>query len=178
MVEFKYRTVIEKWDFLNAGHLGYRSAATHIDEDAWRRQQFLTDANPIRRLESRVPFYHRAAGHATQSVLDSRARVRNHGVGARLYPLHVYAYRTFEEETKVCSAPSKVCSVGTRHKSLRRRAPGINACAAEEFPLDESHRHAGACQSSGERRSGLTGADDNRVEFSHPIASPHVALLD
>jgi hypothetical protein len=36
---------------------------------------------------------------------------------------------------------------------------------AEELPLNEGHRHAGASQSPGKRRSSLARAGNDRVEF-------------
>src|SRR5207249_2842957 len=55
---------------------------------------------------------------------------------------------------------------------LRRRAAGVDARPAEELPFDEGHRHAGGGEASRKRRAGLAGADDDRVEPSHRIATP------
>jgi hypothetical protein len=51
--------------------------------------------------------------------------------------------------------------------NLGRGAAGIDASAADEMALNDSHLHPGAGQAECQRWSGLAGADDDRVEVGH-----------
>jgi hypothetical protein len=60
-------------------------------------------------------------------------------------------------------ATHHVRGVGARHHRLGWNAAGVDAGAAEELPLDDRHRHAGAREPAREIRARLPGADDDGV---------------
>src|ERR1700746_386669 len=64
-------------------------------------------------------------------------------------------------------APRGPGGIGARYQRLGRGAAGIDASAADEMALDDSHLHPGARQAECQRWSGLAGADDDRVEVGH-----------
>lgn len=58
--------------------------------------------------------------------------------------------------------------IRARHHRFGRRAAGIDARAAEQLTLDQGDCQAGSRQTTGEKRSRLTGSDDDCVKiFSH-----------
>ena len=61
--------------------------------------------------------------------------------------------------------------IGAGDQRLGRRAAGVDAGAAEQVALDQRDLHAGAGQPAGERRPGLAGADDDRVEGAVQLAT-------
>ena len=67
-------------------------------------------------------------------------------------------------DAELGAAPRDVRGVGARDQRLGRHAAGVDAGAAEQLALDQRDRHAGGGQPAGERRPGLAGADDDRVE--------------
>src|SRR5215210_2820606 len=54
--------------------------------------------------------------------------------------------------------------VGGGHKRLSRRAARVDAGAADQLTLDQSHRLACCGEPAGERRTGLPRTDYDRVE--------------
>ena len=103
--------------------------------------------------------------HAAQPVLDAvRARCAETVICARLDARHVDADRAVEHDAVVGAAPRQMGGIGAGDQRLGRHAAGVDAGAAEQLALDQRDLHAGAGQPPGERRPGLPGADDDRVE--------------
>ena len=171
-VEREDRAVVEVRDLFHAGHSRHEGAPTHIDEDARRRQQVVAHAHLGGRFEDRLPAQHRAAGQAAQPALEVGTRGRHHGVGARLDAGHVHGDAALDHDAVVARAARQVRGPGAGHQRLRRRASGVDACPAEERPLDQGHLHAGAREPPRERRPRLTRADDDGVERRHGAAIP------
>ena len=67
--------------------------------------------------------------------------------------------------SKLRPAPREVRGVGARDHRFCRRAAGVDACAAEQFPLDDGDLPAALREPASEERSSLTGADDEVVEM-------------
>src|SRR6516225_5317614 len=65
-------------------------------------------------------------------------------------------------------APRGPGRVRARDQGLGRGAAGIDASAADEIALDDSHLHPGAGKAERQRWPGLAGADDDCVICSHP----------
>ena len=112
------------------------------------------------------PLDHRAAGHRAQPALDPVARFADDGVGAGAHARHVDADRP-GDHAEVGAAAREVRGVGAGDHGLGRRAAGVHAGAAEQVSLDQRDGHARAGQPSGQRRTGLAGAHDDRIELVH-----------
>ena len=151
---------------LHAGQVRDDGAAADVDEDARRRQQLVADADGIVRLEAGVASEHGAACHARAATSRRRARAFAITASARaLTALHVDADGApSSDDAVVGGAAREVRGVGAGDQRLGRHAAGVDAGAAEQMALDERDGHAGRGQPAGERRAGLAGADDDRVE--------------
>ena len=68
------------------------------------------------------------------------------------------------DDAEIGGAARQVGGIGAGDQRLGRDAAGVDAGAAEELALDERDGHARGGQPAGQRRSGLAGADDDRVE--------------
>jgi hypothetical protein len=63
--------------------------------------------------------------------------------------------------------------MGARYQGLGRGAAGIDASAADETSLNDSHLHPSVGQAECQTWSGLAGADDDRVEVGHDKPLQH-----
>ena len=63
------------------------------------------------------------------------------------------------------AAPRQVSGVRAGHQRLGRDASGVDAGAADQFALDHRDALPGCRQSTRQRRPGLPGANDDRVEM-------------
>ena len=174
-VEAQDRAVGQVIDLTDARHVGHGGAPADVDEDAGRRQQRLPDPDRVRALETGVPLHDRAAGHAAQPLLDARTRIGGDGVGPRLDARHVDLDGAVEHDAVLAAAAREMGRIGARDHRLRRRAAGVDAGAAEEIPLDDGDRHFGPGEPIGERRAGLPGPDDDRIEPVGHRALPYSA---
>ncbi len=163
-VEREDRGVGQIRHLVDAGHGRHRGAPADIDEDARRAEAFAADRIVSAALEAGVALHDGAAGHAAQPLLDAGARPLRHRRGARLDAGHVDADRRIDHNAEIGAAPREMRGIGAGHQRLGRHAAGVDAGAAEQVALDHRHRHAGGGQPPGERRPGLSGADDDRVE--------------
>ena len=115
---------------------------------------------------------YRTAFHLAQTFLDTRAGVVGHLISTRLYAAHVNLHGPFDHDPVIGGAMHQVGSIGTGYKRLGRHAAGVDAGPAKELSFDVGHCLAGAGQLAGQRRAGLAGPDDDRVESVHRRATP------
>ena len=161
-VELEHRGVGEIEDPVDTGQVGDDRAAPHIDNDTRRAQALLAYADRIRRDKAGTPLDDRAALHSSEPGLDAGASVRRDGIGPRLYAGHVASQRRVD--AVIGTAPGHMSGVGAGDKCFGRHAAGVDASVAEKLPLDQCHGHPSARQPTGEGRTGLPGADNDRVE--------------
>ena len=92
---------------------------------------------------------------------------RRDAVGARLQ-LRIIDPDVRRRDAEI-GAAGEMGGISARHHRLGRNAAGVDAGPADEVALDQRHRHARPGQAPGQRRPGLAGADDDRVEpaFAH-----------
>src|SRR5712692_858344 len=69
-IDFHHRRVREKFDLVESRHRRHDSPASHIDEDAFCREQILSYADLMRSLEASVPLIDRAVLDALQPAFD------------------------------------------------------------------------------------------------------------
>ena len=170
LIERQHRGVREEGHVMNAGHIGNQRPSADIDEDPGGGQLLFPDADRVRALESGVSLDDRAAIHLSQRFLDALARVGGNGVGPRLDPGHVDPHVAIQHDAVVGGPTREMCGIRAGHQRLGGHASGVDAGAAEELALHERDCHSGASQAAGERRSGLSGPDDDGVEASHGSA--------
>ncbi len=163
-IDLHHARVGEMGDAVEAGDVGHPRAGADVDEDALALDHLVADAHPPRALEAGMVVVDRAPLHAPQPFLDALGRAFDEGVLARLDLLHVDAHRAVDDDAEVGGAPRHVSGAGAGDEGLGRGAAGVDAGPAEALALDDGDGHAGAGQSGGEKRAGLPGADDDRVE--------------
>ncbi len=156
---------------VDARHVGHEGTAADVDEDSRRGQLLLADAHRVRSFEPRVALDDRAAIHVSQPLLHARAGIGGNGGGPRLDPAHVDLHATVDHDAEVGGAAREMRRVRARDKCFGRHAPCVHAGAAEELALHERDRHAGAGETAGERRSSLSGSNDDGVEALHGSAA-------
>ena len=111
-----------------------------------------------------MAFDDRAAGHAAQPLLDALTRIGGDSVGTRLHARHVDLDGTIQDDAILATATGEMRRIGAGDQSLRRRAAGVDTGAAKELPLNKRHGHTRSGEPIGERRAGLPGSDNDRVE--------------
>src|SRR5947207_3806677 len=149
---------------VDAGQWRDEGAPADIDEDARRGQPLLGDRDGIAAEKAGMALQYRAARHIAQPALDAGAGIGRDRVGPHLDPGHVDAGRRVEHDAVLGAAPREVRGIGTGDERLGGHAAGVDAGAAEQMALDQGHRHPGGGKPAGERRAGLPGADDDRIE--------------
>jgi hypothetical protein len=108
------------------------------------------------------------AGFETlEPLLHARSRRSRDGILARLDRPHVDGNVALQPNTELAGAPRHPGRIGAGHQRLGRDAAGIHASAAERLALDDGDLHADLYQARGQRRSRLSGPDDDRVELLH-----------
>ena len=143
-IEIQHGCVGQVADLVEAGHVGHERAAADIDEDRARRQQFLSDPDLVRCLETGMVFVDGAVSHALQPSLKSGARCAHDSVLPGLDFLHVDADRSAGCHAIVGGAPCKMSGIGTGNERLRGRASRVDAGSADELALDKGDAHAGS----------------------------------
>src|SRR4030095_7241475 len=114
-----------------------------------------------------MSFEDSAVVHFFQPGLKPAARLLHDGVAARFHPWHVDTHFAAYVHSKLRPAPREPRAVDTRHCLFCRCAPGVDACAAEQFQLYDGDLPAALGEPSGEKRSSLTGTNDEIVEMFH-----------
>src|SRR4030095_13757859 len=113
-----------------------------------------------------MSFEDSAVVHFFQPGLKPAARLLHDGVAARFHPWHVDTHFAAYGHSKLRPAPREERGVATRDHRCCRSAV-VDAGAAEQFPLDDGTLPAALGEPSGEKRSSLTGTNDEIVEIFH-----------
>ena len=100
-------------------------------------------------------------------ALDAVSRSPGDRIFAGLDGLHVDRDLARHSHAVVAGAPRDFRRIGACDQRLCRDASGIDAGSAEGSALDHGNLHPGIDQARSQRRSGLSGADDDGVEFLH-----------
>src|SRR4030095_5660604 len=114
-----------------------------------------------------MSFEHCAVVHLFQPGLNPAARLLHDGVPARFHPCHVDTHFAANVHSKLRPAPREVRGVGAGDHRFCRCAAGVDARAAEQFPLYDGDLPAALSEPSREKQSSLTGTNDEVVEMFH-----------
>ena len=139
-IERDHARVGEERHVLDARHVRHECPPADVEEDPRRAEQLIADADGRRALEARVPPQQRAAFHAEEPLLVTGAGVGGHRPGALGDPLHVDGNAALQDDAEVGRAARDVRGVRARHQCLGRHAAGVDAGAADQFPLDDARR--------------------------------------
>ena len=141
-IEVDHRAVGEIVDPVQAGHVGHRSPAADIDEDAVGAQDFRADLDLVRRREARVAAIDAGILEGRERSLDAAVGETDNVVFPRLDAFHVDLDLTSGAEAEVGAAPCQMDGMGAGNQGLGGRASGIDAGAAEAIALDDRDFHA------------------------------------
>src|SRR5262245_6283841 len=106
----------------------------------------------------------RAVRRSPEPLLDSGARVSDDRVLPRFDLHHVDEDRAVDGHAPFGTPAGDERGAGACDESLRWHATRIHASSSKALPLDYGHSHPRVGQTDSERRRGLSGADDDRVE--------------
>ena len=109
----------------------------------------------------------RAVGIVAQTGFDGFTRGADDLFLAGFDGLHIDADLAGEGDAVEGGTACHVGGIGAGDQGLGGDAAGVDAGSAEEMALDEGDLHAGLSERSCEGRAGLTGSDDDGVEFGH-----------
>ena len=170
VVDLQHRAVGEIVDLVETRDVGHRGAAADIDEDLVGTQDVGPDLDLVRRQETRVAL----VDGAFSSVLSDRStplleRPATWSLRALTRFMSTVTPPPPDGEAVVGAAPRRVRGIGAGDQRLGRRAPRIDAGAAEAATLDDRHFHARSRQPPREGRSRLAGADDDGVVVGHAV---------
>ena len=167
-VDVHHRRAGQVVDLFEPRRVRHEGVAADVDDDLRRLEQPAVDADRVRALETAVAVDHRKVGVRLQPFLDVLVRGADDAVLARLDALHVDFDVSAEHHAEIRGAPRDVGGAGACDQRLRRDAADIDAGAAVELALENRDLHALAGHALRDRRPGLAGADDDRVEcLSH-----------
>ena len=122
--------------------------------------------------EAAMTLVNRAAFKRLQRSFDAVTVELHHGILPRLDGPDVDVDRTLDPDPVIGGAACKMRSVSARGQRLGRSAARVHACAAEQLALDDRDFSARGRQSPRQGRTGLSGANDDRVEVRHRAAYP------
>ncbi len=162
-VQFHHRHVVQRRHRVDARQLRAHRAPADVEEDARRAQAPAASLERGRADETGVADDHLGAFQAAHPGLDAVARPGDDGVLARHHARHVHA-QVRDVEAELGAALRKPDSASAGHQRLRRNAADVDAGAAEVVALDHGRLQPFAAAACGDRRPGLTGADDDGVE--------------
>src|ERR1700685_2553650 len=100
-----------------------------------------------------------AVGLAPHPPFDAFAPAAHDGVLTRLDPLHVNADLVAEDDAVLGGSSCYMSGAGAGHKGFGGRAAVVDAGAAEQLALDNSHLHPGLAKANGEKWPRLARAD-------------------
>ena len=163
-IEFEDRHVGEELDIGQSRNVRHHRTPAHIEKDPVGPQELVADPQRVRVLESGMPADERATVHALQPAFDTGAVGQHDFVLARLDFRHVHADRSGSDAV-LRPAPGQLRGVRARDKRLGRNASVVDAGAADVLALHYRHSLPGGGQPARQRRAGLAGADDDRVEI-------------
>ena len=151
----------------DAGDCRHRRPATDIDEHALRGKPFAADLDLVRRNETSMAAIHGAVLRRPQRRLGRGTPRRDDRILALLHLPHVHRHGAADHDAELGSAACHVRGVRAGDHGLGRRAAGVDAGPAERPALDDDDPLSGAGEPLGQRRTRLTGADDDRVMNWH-----------
>src|SRR4029453_17329059 len=114
-----------------------------------------------------MSFEHCAVLHFFQPGLKPAARLLHDGVPARFHPCHVDTHFAANVHSKLRPAPREGRGVGAGDHRFFWWPAGVYARATEHFPLYDGDLPAALSEPSREKRSSLTGTNDEVVEMFH-----------
>ncbi len=88
-IDLQHRGVCQKINLIEPWHIGHDGPASHIDEDAVRREQVFPNSHLVSRQESGMPFKDRAILHALEPFFNARSGPTGYVVFPGLHSLHV-----------------------------------------------------------------------------------------
>ena len=153
------RDFVEAWPWRRA------RAAADVEKDPVSAQAPFADGKLARPHEARVTAHDLAAFDTGKPFLERPASRFDEIPSAPLDRGEVDGDGAGRADSVVGSAPRHVSGVGAGHHRLGRRAAHIEACAADQMPLDDGDALAGAGEPGRQRRRRLSGADDDGVEI-------------
>ena len=166
-IDIHHRRIRQVGRFVYAGHWRHHRPAADINKDPSGMQPLAGDFHCLRRREPGVAAVERDVGGVFEGRGKPVSRRRHNRIHARFHPPHVDADVTPDHHTILRGAPRDPGGIGARYQGLGRGAAGIDASAADEMALNDSHLHPGPGKAERQRWSGLAGADDDRVEVGH-----------
>src|SRR3546814_6876722 len=89
---------------------------------------------------------------------------------------HVDADFAFEQHSEIGRAARDMRGPRAGDQGLGRHAAGVDAGAAEQLAFDQRDRAARLRQPPGQRRTGLPGTDDDRVEAAGVVHAATVTI--
>src|SRR5215469_16042907 len=148
--------------------VGDRGAAAHVQEDLFCREFVRGHAYGVRSDEVGCAGEDSAAGIIAQPRLNAVARTRYNRLPSSDDRGHIHRNRGAAERHAVLSRATRhLRSICAGNHRLRWSAPGVHTGSAKELSLNEGDGHLGRSEAASERRSGLTRADDDGIEFFH-----------
>src|SRR4029077_20041731 len=120
-----------------------------------------------RRGKAPVPLVDRDVGVVPEPALHPARRKADHIVLTRLRLFHVDADLTADGDAIFAGAMREPGGIGARPQRLGGGTAGIDAGTAEALPFHDGNVHAGPGEAMGQRGTGLTRPDDDRIEGWH-----------
>ena len=157
---------------IESGHRRHGRTPADIDEDLLGLQHGPADLHGLGPDERAMALKHRAAFELLERALHAIARRCHDRILARLDGFHVDRDRPADGDAVVGMAARQMRRIGACHHRLGRRAAIVDAGAAEVSTLDHRDLAPGRNEAAGKRRSGLTGPDDDGIEFRHGVLLP------
>jgi hypothetical protein len=159
------------------GEIRGRGAPADIDEDLGRFNHLAMHRHPVRAGEAAMPLEHRDARRGLHPSLDAVAGVADHGIPSCPHPRQVHVDGTADGEAELGAPLGHVDRARAGHHRLGWHAAGVDAGAAEAMAFEHRGAASRLSQPGRQRRPGLTGADDNRVESvgGHGVAAHYGA---
>jgi hypothetical protein len=164
--------IVQERHVANARHIRNCGATADVEKNTRRLQFTVANAYSLRPNELRMAFNHGDVARAIQPGANSSARLLDDRILTRLDPHHVNAHRRIDQHAVLASMARDKCRPRAGDERLRRDATIVDAGATETVALNDRSLQAFFAAAHGECRSGLSGADDNRIKyFGHGVTS-------
>ncbi len=162
--KLKYGGIGEKGNAFDAGKIGHDGAVTYVEENVVGAECLRVDIDLMAGDKASRCMEDCAVLHSAQPFFDSIAGLGENHFLAGYDSFHVDLNRPVNCDAKIAGAPCEVGSVRACHHGLGGNATGVDAGAAEEFSLDHGNSLAGLGQTASQRRTCLSGPDDDGVK--------------
>src|SRR5580693_10092951 len=100
-------------------------------------------------------------------MLDRVSRDANHRILARLDGFHVDLDGARDAHAVIACPPRQMRRIRAGDERLGGRASGVDASPAEEVAFNDGYLVTRRYKAPRQRRSGLSGSNDDRIEFLH-----------